>query len=114
MNGAYKAIARDFSHTGRLDIIAISFFPDYQHSPEESFVYLKNNGNLSFEALSFPECTSGRWLTMDAADLDGKGDPDIVLGSFANGPQSIPIPAALQQAWRTNGFSVLWLENKSR
>jgi len=114
MNGAFKALARDFDHDGRLDIIAISFFPDYQKSPEESFVYLKNKGGLSFEAFSFPECASGRWLTMDANDLDGDGDLDIVLGSFAEGPQSIPIPNALQQAWRTNGFSVLLLENKLR
>jgi hypothetical protein len=114
MNGAFKAIARDFDHDGKLDIIAISFFPDYQHSPEEAFVYLKSKGNLSFEAYSLPECTSGRWLTMDANDLDGDGDLDIVLGSFAEGPQSIPIPSALQQAWRTNGFSVVLLENKLR
>ena len=112
MNGAYKAVARDFAHDGHIEIAAISYFPDYQKSPEESFIYLRNKGGLSFEAFSFPECTSGRWLTMDAGDLKGDGYQDIVLGSLAEGPNSIPIPDALQMAWRTNGFSVLLLENE--
>ena len=107
-------LAADFDQDGDLDIAAISFFPDYDKSPEESFVYLENKGGLKFEAYSFPESTAGRWLTMDVNDLDGDGDVDIVLGSFAQGPQSIPIPAPLQESWNTNGISVLVLENKLR
>ncbi len=112
MNGAFKAMAADFDGDGDLDIAAISFFPDYQKSPQESFVYLENKGGFSFEAFSFPECTSGRWLTMDVGDIDGDGDPDIVLGSFAEGPRSIPISAGLQASWQTNNSSVLLLENR--
>src|SRR5207302_10763581 len=111
LNGAFKAMAADFGRDGLLDIIAISFFPDYQKSPEESFIYLKNKGDFSFEAFSFPECTLGRWLTMDANDMDGDGDLDIVLGSFAVGPPSIPIPRAAHQAWRSISSAVLLPEN---
>jgi hypothetical protein len=113
LNGAFKAVAADFDNDGDLDIAAISFFPDYSKSPSESFVYFENKGGLEFVPTSFPGNTAGRWLTMDAADADGDGDVDIVLGSFAEGPASIPIPSELQAQWRTNDCSILWLENKS-
>src|SRR5439155_2438490 len=53
LNGAFKAVARDFDQDGRLDIAAISFFPDYEKSPEESFVYLENRGSMHFDAFTF-------------------------------------------------------------
>jgi len=86
INGCYKAIARDFDGDGDLDIAAISFFPDFESHPEESFVYLKNNGNFDFRPYSFPEAKMGRWLTMDAGDLDDDGKTDIILGNFSIGP----------------------------
>ena len=112
MNGAFKAVARDFDGDGDLDIAAISFFPDYGRSPEEGFVYLENRGNLQFTASSIPSAASGRWLTMDAADLDGDGDIDLVLGSFIAGPRSIPIPAELEKAWAGNKVAALILRNR--
>jgi hypothetical protein len=89
INGCYKAIARDYDGDGDLDIAAISFFADYEHQPEEGFVYLKNEGNFNFSPYSVPEAQSGRWLTMDAGDLDGDGKIDIVLGNFTLGPTAI-------------------------
>jgi hypothetical protein len=86
INGCYKAIARDFDGDGDLDIATISFFADYTHQPEEGFVYLKNNGNLHFQAYTLPEGRSGRWLTMEAGDVNGDGKPDLVLGNFSIGP----------------------------
>jgi hypothetical protein len=86
INGCYKAIARDFDGDGKLDIATISFFADYAHQPEESFVYLKNLGNFDFQPYSLPEANMGRWLTMDAGDIDGDGKTDIILGNFSIGP----------------------------
>jgi FG-GAP-like repeat len=83
INGCYKAIARDYDGDGDLDIATISFFADYAHQPEESFVYLKNAGNFEFQPYSFPEADIGRWLTMDAGDIDGDGKTDIILGNFS-------------------------------
>jgi hypothetical protein len=86
INGCYKAIARDYDGDGDLDIATISFFGDYARQPEEGFVYLKNEGNFEFKPYSFPEADLGRWLTMDAGDIDGDGRTDIVLGNFSIGP----------------------------
>jgi hypothetical protein len=91
MDGCYKAIARDYDGDGDLDIAAISFFADYAHQPEESFVYLQNNGKVDaqeafqFQPYSFANPSQGRWLTMDAGDIDGDGKIDLVLGNFSLG-----------------------------
>lgn len=112
MNGAFKAFARDFDGDGDLDIVAISFFPDYEKSPEESFVYLENRGNSRYAAHTFREGISGRWLTMDVGDLDGDGDLDIVLGSYIRGPSKVP--SFLSKDWEATGASFLILRNRLR
>jgi hypothetical protein len=89
INGCYKAMARDFDGDGDLDIAAISFFADYARQPEEGFVYLENKGNFEFQPYTLPEGKLGRWLTMDAADLDGDGKTDIILGNFSIAPSFI-------------------------
>ncbi|AWW00876.1 VCBS repeat-containing protein [Arcticibacterium luteifluviistationis] len=109
-NGAYKAIPRDYDQDGDLDIASISYFPDYLDNPQESFVYLENKGNLRFNALSFPEASKGRWMVMDAEDIDGDGDIDIALGSnvqfLAQGDTT-----GLSKKWLTESPSVIVLEN---
>ncbi|MEX2569646.1 MAG: VCBS repeat-containing protein [Cyclobacteriaceae bacterium] len=85
LNGAYKAVPFDFDGDGDIDIAAISFFPDYESSPEESFVYLENKGDLKFEAYTFEGSSEGRWMVMDVGDTDGDGDMDIILGSMVFG-----------------------------
>ena len=94
VNGCYKAMARDFDGDGDLDLAVISFFADYQKQPEEGFVYLENKGDFLFMPHSMKETQQGRWLTMDVADLDGDGKPDILLGNFSIAPGFIrsPIP----------------------
>ena len=114
LHGAYGARARDFDGDGDLDIAAISYFPDYATSPEEGFVYLENRGDFDFQPASIPEHAAGRWITMDAGDLDGDGDEDVVLGSLVLGPPSIPIPPAVRASWTNGAPAVLLLENTTR
>ena len=110
LNGAYKALPVDFDGDGDFDIAAISFFPDYEKSPEESFVYLQNTGGMNFVAHSFPEAIDARWLTMDAGDVDGDGDEDIVLGAFVRGASNVP--PALEKHWQQEATSLLILRNR--
>jgi hypothetical protein len=112
LNGAVKAMARDFDGDGDLDIAAISFFPDYEKTPRESFVYLENKGGMKFKPSTFAECIAGRWDSMDVGDLDGDGDLDIVLGSYIRGPTAVP--EMLKQVWEKRGPSIMILKNTLR
>lgn len=107
--GAYQAVVRDFDGDGDLDIGAISFFPDYQRSPRGSFVFLSNDGSGRFQASTFAESATGRWLALDAGDFDGDGDEDLLLGSYIKGPT--PVPTVLMQAWDEADRPLILLEN---
>ncbi|HTI91989.1 MAG TPA: VCBS repeat-containing protein [Puia sp.] len=86
INGCYRAVARDFDGDGDLDIATIAYFADYQHQPEEGFIYLENTGKFEFKPRSVPGTECGRWITMDVADTDGDGRPDILLANCSVGP----------------------------
>lgn len=110
VNGASKAMARDFDGDGDLDIASISYFPDFEHRPEESFIYWENEGDLSFRPSTFREVLAGRWLTMDAGDIDGDGDIDLLLGN-AKFPLGA-VPGWLMKKWEKGVPSVVILRNK--
>ena len=110
--GAYRAACEDFDLDGDLDFIAISYFPDYLHHPKESFVYLENDGQDHFKAMTFPQYLAGRWITFDVGDLDKDGDMDVILGSY-----SIMVPNHLDKLanqWMQNGPAYLLLRNMTR
>jgi hypothetical protein len=90
INGCYRAMARDFDGDGDLDIASIAWFADFRRQPEEGFVYLENRGNEQFSPRTVPGTECGRWITMDIADTDGDGKPDILLANCSVGPGFLP------------------------
>ncbi|MEC5142079.1 FG-GAP-like repeat-containing protein [Chitinophaga sp. 212800010-3] len=86
VNGCTKAVAMDFNGDGRLDIVSIAFFADFRDRSGEKFIYFEGGSKpLQFTPHSPPLEHEGRWLCMDVNDVDGDGDPDIVLGNYAQG-----------------------------
>jgi hypothetical protein len=101
----------DFDLDGDLDIAAISFFPDYSAVKPVSFALFVNQGDMRFVAES-PEIENlGRWIVMDAADKDGDGDTDLVLGSLLMEPT--PKGNWVSQ-WQKQSLPFIILENTGR
>ncbi len=108
--GVQKAIPADMDNDGDVDLVSISFFPDYEKHPKESFIYWENSDGQYTQRYTFEEGTAGRWIVMDIGDVDKDGDKDIILGNavlkFGH------VPDSLAEKWNKHSPSVVILENK--
>ena len=112
MHGATRVLSRDFDKDGDMDFCLLATFPNYDKEPLLPFVYLQNedseNYQFSSKVLDRPE--EGRWLLVDAGDVDQDGDEDIILGPFTY--IFTPVPEELNTYWQEKGPDLLILENK--
>ena len=85
--------------------------------PQAGFIYFENNSpaggrEWNFKARTLRQAVTGRWISLEAGDLDGDGDDDLVLGSLIDMPT--PVPDQLKGLWREKGPSVLILRNQTK
>lgn len=106
INGASKAVARDFDLDGDLDIAVISYFPDDEKSLFEGFMFFEQRKSLVFAASTLPIEKKGKWMVMDVGDMDGDGDEDIMLGS-----NTAFVPTSLRDDLVKKGNLCLILKN---
>ena len=109
MPGASMAKARDFDQDGDVDIAAVSFFPDFVNHRERSFIYFENDGTGTLHPMTTDIAATGRWLVIEAADIDLDGDVDIILGA-TNFP-GLGASRKVMESWNVHS-SLLFLENK--
>jgi hypothetical protein len=86
--GAMGVRAADIDGDGDLDLVAVTFVPDPRRGdarprpPLPSVVWLEQTGRGQFARHTLE--MGGRHVSVDAADYDGDGDADLVLGQFGS------------------------------
>jgi hypothetical protein len=104
--GVTRVLAEDFDKDGDIDFAATAFFPEFGKLVDESFVYLENidKDKFAFKSYTLKSEVPIKTLALEAADIDGDGDLDIITGNFAQSPG--PAPAELDQKWRSAKYGL--------
>ncbi|MBU3678336.1 MAG: VCBS repeat-containing protein [Candidatus Kapabacteria bacterium] len=111
-DGAYGAIVRDFDLDGLQDMLSYSYFPRLERGDFDLLRLETAAFTPAVTMWSLPMADRGRWLVSDAADVDGDGDIDVLLGNESIGPGRITEEQSA--GWRQGRMSALLLINKTR
>jgi hypothetical protein len=89
MYGVHRAVAADFTGTGRNDIIAVSFlpkeaFPQRKDQKLDAIIYLEQAKPGEFTRRYSLETISCDHVTCAAGDIFGRGKVDMVTADFIN------------------------------
>ena len=111
MYGATRVAVLDWDRDNDPDLAVISAFPNYDQGEAVSFLVLENTApqDLKFVGRTFEDHNSGRWFLMDAGDLDGDGDADLVLSVFNY--HITPVADKHLERWEKETTALMILEN---
>jgi hypothetical protein len=108
--GAHRARAADLDGDGDLDVAAAAFLPDPEHTRGAlaSLAWLERRPDGSFARHTL-QAGQLSHTTLDAADVDGDGDVDLVTGNFVGFTF-----ARMYPGFRADGWVELWENGGAR
>jgi hypothetical protein len=108
MYGVHRAIAADFTGSGRKDILAVSFlpadgFPQRKQLKLDSIIYLERGEGEKITRYSLENGTCDH-VSCAAGDIYGTGRADMVTGTFTTSRKSVDQnPDQMLTVWRNLG-----------
>ncbi len=79
--GAYSPTCVDLDGDGKLDVLAVSAFNQWNDPNAISLMWFRNNGDQTFTPHVLAHVPT-HLLTIATADFDGSGHPSVITGAF--------------------------------